>query len=85
LRSVGLVVDQLALLGEERKAIKPAGAGPTNVAQWRVSIPEIERRTNLDLGEAVRQADTIKEEQQPVVGEAKLMIRSFSDLLPASA
>lgn len=83
LRSVGMVVDQLALLGEERRGLKQAGPGPTNVAQWRVAIKEIERRTGLDFGDAVRGADTIALEQQPQVGEAKVMVRAMTDLLPA--
>jgi endonuclease G len=55
------------------------------VKQWRVSLKEIEERTSLDFGNTVRDADTIKEEQQPVVGEAKVIVKSFDDLLPRAA
>lgn len=82
-RSVGLVVDQLELLSEQRVGgIKPKPVDFVSVKQWRVSIKEIEDRTSLDFGNTVRDADTIKEEQQPVVGEAKVIVKSFSDLLP---
>src|SRR5262245_12111794 len=86
LRSVGLVVDQLDLLSEQRAGgIKPKPVDFVNVKQWRVSIKEIEERTSLDFGDTVRAADTIKEEKQPVVGEAKVLVKSFSDLLPGGA
>ena len=86
MRSVGLVVDQLALLSEQRAGgIKPKPVDFVNVSQWRVGIKEIEERASLDFGEATRNADTIKEEKQPVVGEAKIMVKSLSDLLPATA
>jgi endonuclease G len=86
LRSVGLVVDQLALLSEERKGgIKPKPVEFVNVSQWRVGIAAIEERTGLDFGSAIRQADTIKDDAQPHVGEALILIRSFADLLPKLA
>ena len=85
-RSVGLVVDQLDLLSEQRTGgIKPRPVDFVNVKQWRVGIKEIESRASLDFGDLVRDSDTIREEQQPVVGEAKVIIKSFSDLLPAAA
>ncbi|PDT64517.1 DNA/RNA endonuclease [Bradyrhizobium ottawaense] len=87
-KSVGLVVDQLQLLSEQREhGIKPpAGPAFVNVSQWRVAIPEIERRTGLDFGTAIRDADTIESKNQPVVGEAKtaVLIQKESDLLPAA-
>jgi endonuclease G len=85
-KSVGLVVDQLALLSEQRKGgTKPGPAAFVNVSQWRVAITDIEQRTGLDFGSTIRDADTIETKQQPVVGEAKVgvLIRQDSDLLPA--
>lgn len=81
-RSVGLVVDQLKLLGEERRGVKQSGVGPVDVGQWRVAIPEIEKRTGLDFGTAIRKADTIAQAGQPTVGEARVLVRSEYDLLP---
>lgn len=81
-RSVGLVVDQLKLLGEERRGLKQAGDAPSDVSEWRVAIKEIEKRTGLDFGNAVRDADTIKEAGQPTVGEARVLMRAADDLLP---
>ncbi|MGY3404142.1 DNA/RNA endonuclease G (NUC1) [Bradyrhizobium sp. GM5.1] len=87
-KSVGLVVDQLQLLSEQREhGIKPPGQPAlVNVSQWRVAIPEIERRTGLDFGNAIRDADTIESKNQPVVGEAKtaVFIQKESDLLPSA-
>lgn len=83
LKSVGLVVDQLALLSEERKSLgKPKPAKFVNVAQWRVGIKAIEQRTGLDFGAVIKQADTIADEDQPQVGEAQILIKSLADLLP---
>lgn len=81
-RSVGLVVDQLKLLGEERRGLKQAGSGPTDVSEWRVAVGQIERRTCLDFGDLVRKADTSADPDQPVVGENGRLVRSFDDLLP---
>jgi endonuclease G, mitochondrial len=82
-RSVGLVVDQLELLSEQRKGgIKPKPAAFVNVNQWRLGIKAIETRTSLNFGDVVRDADTIKEEKQPTVGEAIVIIKSMDDLLP---
>ena len=83
LKSVGLVVDQRALLSEERKGgIKPKPVTSVDVSQWRVGIQTIEARTGLDFSAAVRTADTINDEAQPHVGEAQILIRSREDLLP---
>ena len=83
LKSVGLVVDQLALLSETRKSLgQPKDLPSVNVTHWRVSIATIEQRTGLSFGKAVNDADTIKSSAQPVVGEAIIVIKSFEDLLP---
>jgi endonuclease G len=86
LKSVGLVVDQSALLDEQRGGGlgKPRDLPSVNVSQWRVSIPSIEARTGLDFGEAVRGADTIEQKDQPNVGEAlrAVLITTEDGLLP---
>jgi endonuclease G, mitochondrial len=84
-KSVGLVVDQLQLLSEQRHGgVAPGPPAFVNVSQWRVAIPDIEKRTGLDFGDEIRDADTIESKNQPVVGEAKVAIpiQSMSDLLP---
>ncbi len=83
LKSVGLIVDQLALLSESRAALMPpAQLASVNVSNWRVSIKTIEAKTGLDFGAAVRGADTIKATGQPAVGAEKaVLMRSLSDLL----
>ena len=82
-KSVGIVVDQLALLSEERKSLgTPRPAANVNVSQWRVPISTIEERTSLDFGDVVRNADTIQDEKQPRVGEAQILLTSLDDLLP---
>jgi endonuclease G len=86
MKSVGLVVDQSALLHETRRSLgAPHDLPAVNVSQWRVSIASIEQRTGLSFGDVVKAADTIKSETQPAVGEAILAVRSFADLLPQSA
>jgi endonuclease G, mitochondrial len=81
---VGLVVDQLALLDEKRAAVARPGNAAADVKQWRVAIPDIEKRTGLDFGDLVRNADTIREPGQPTVGEAQILIGSIEGILPAS-
>jgi len=82
LKSVGLVVDQLPLLSETRKNLGPPKDLPSvNVSQWRVAIPNIEKRSRLDFGQALRDADTIGAGQPLVGGEAAKLIRSFNDIL----
>jgi endonuclease G len=83
LKAVGLIVDQLSLLDEKRVSLGPPHDVPfVDVSQWRVAIPQIETRTKLDFGEAVRNADTINAGDQPLVGgEAARPIRAFRDLL----
>lgn len=83
LKAVGLIVDQLPLLWETRVSLGPPHDVPSaNVSQWRVAIKQIENRTGLDFGEAIRNADTISTSDQPLVGgEAARPIRSFADIL----
>jgi len=82
-KSVGLVVDQRSLLSETRRNLgQPQAVSAVDVSHWRLSITSIERRTGLDFGATVRDADTISHEGQPQVGEAQIMVKSFSDLLP---
>jgi endonuclease G, mitochondrial len=85
LKAVGMVVDQLALLSEERKSLgTPQPSSSVNVSHWRVAISQIEKRTGLDFGKAVRKADTIATANQPVVGEEALSlipINSLSDIV----
>ena len=84
-KSVGLVVDQLALLSEQRKALgQPKTLPSVDVSQWRVGISTIESRTGLDFGDVVRNADTIKEDTQATPGEAIIKVASLQDLLPKS-
>lgn len=81
LKAVGLVADQLALLDEKRVGLSPGNdKAPVNVNQWRVAIKDIEKRTGLDFGDAVRGADTIAASGQPTVGEAQVLIAGFEDI-----
>lgn len=83
LRSVALMVDQLALLGESRVNLgQPTEGPPPDVQQWRVPVTKAEDATGLDFGSDVRTADTFKEGPQPTAGEARVLIRSFETLLP---
>ena len=83
LKAVGMIVDQLALMSETRKALKPpAQLAGVDVSQWRVAIPVIEQRTGLDFGDVVRGADTIASSTQPNVGaERAVLMRDMADLL----
>jgi endonuclease G, mitochondrial len=82
LKSVGLIVDQVALLDEERRSLgQPQAVPSVNVSQWRVGIKTIEQRTKLDFGDTIRNADTIGTTAQPTVGEALIQVTSFEDLL----
>ena len=83
LKAVGLVVDQLALLDEQRASLgKPTDLSSVDVAHWRVAISKIEKRTGLSFGDTVRAADTITSTAQPTVGaEAIIRVKSFEDLL----
>lgn len=83
MKSVGLIVDQSALLSETRRNLgQPQALPAVDVSQWRVPIASIERRTGLSFGNVVTGADTIRSEAQPAVGEAILAVKSFQDLLP---
>jgi endonuclease G len=83
LKAVGLVVDQSALLSEQRVNLGPPRTVPSvNVRQWRVRIADIERRTGLSFGEDVRAADTIAAPDQPLVGgERAILLTSLEDIL----
>ncbi len=83
LKAVGIVVDQLSLLSETRKYLgQPENLPSVNVNHWRVAIPVIEKRTGIDFGDIIRQADTISSASQPPVGsEGARPILSFKDIL----
>ena len=82
-KAVGLIVDQLTLLDEERVNLgPPKKARSVNVKQWRVAISQIEKRTRLTFPELVKAADTIGGVAQPVVGaEAAIPLTSLEELL----
>jgi endonuclease G len=81
-KSVGLIVDQIALLDEQRRGLKrPTDETPINVSQWRVPIATIEQRTGLDFGKTIRDADTINASNQPKVGERMVRLASLEALL----
>jgi endonuclease G len=84
LKAVGLVVDQGALLDEARVNLGPPRSPSfVNVNQWRVAIKAIEKRTGIDFGQAVRDADTIGQAQQPGAGAEALqgtLIKSLQDI-----
>lgn len=84
IKAVGLVVDQLPLLSEQRKSLGTPRALPSiNVNQWRVALQEIGKRTGLQFSDTLLQADTIANQNQPAVGaeaETVLPIRSFADI-----
>jgi endonuclease G, mitochondrial len=79
------VVDQLALLSEPRKSFgAPKPSSSVDVSHWRVPIAQIEKRTGLDFGKAIRKADTIASTNQPVVGKEALTlmpIQSLTDIV----
>jgi endonuclease G, mitochondrial len=83
LKSVGIIVSQLELMNETRKALKPpAQLASIDVSQWRVPIATIEQRTGLDFGKTVREADTIAAGGQPVVGaERGMLMKDWKDLM----
>lgn len=88
LKSVGLIVDQSALLDESRvKFGPPHDVARVNIQQFRVAVNEIERDTGLDFGNDIRDADTFELKAQPQVGEAQaaILLRSQTDVLPAAA
>jgi endonuclease G, mitochondrial len=80
-KAVGLVVDQLKLLSEARQSMgAPQSLPAVDVNHWRVPIEKIETLTNLDFGNAVRAADTIKVAGQPNVGEAGVLVKDFRSI-----
>ncbi|MGY4829111.1 DNA/RNA non-specific endonuclease [Sphaerotilaceae bacterium SBD11-9] len=69
LKAVGIVVDQGALLDEPRVSLgQPRDLPRVNVKQWLVTIASIEKRTGLDFGQSVRDADTYKPGAQAAIG-----------------
>jgi len=73
------------LLDEPRRLLgQPQAVASVNVNHWRVSIAAIETRAGLDFGPTVRDADTIDQAQQPVVGREALqgrLITRMEDLI----
>ncbi len=84
LKSVGLVVDQLALLGEERTGLaRPQEIEFVDVQTWRVPIADIGTRTGLKFDTNIVAADTIALKGQPQPGaeaERRVLIRSLQDI-----
>ncbi|MBP0599879.1 hypothetical protein J8I26_17340 [Herbaspirillum sp. LeCh32-8] len=58
----------------------PQALASVNVNHWRVDIAAIEKITGLDFGAKVRGADTIKDGDQPQVGEARILVSSFAQI-----
>jgi endonuclease G len=80
-KAVGLVVDQSKLLSEPRHGIgAPQDLKTVDVNHWRESIASIEKKTLLDFGPVVRDADTISHPDQPAVGEARQLITRLEDI-----
>ncbi|WP_432240902.1 DNA/RNA non-specific endonuclease [Herbaspirillum robiniae] len=81
LKAVGLLADQSKLLSEARHSLgAPQDLPSVDVNHWRVGIADIERMTGLDFGAKVRGADTIKDGDQPRVGEARLLVSAFDQI-----
>lgn len=84
LKSVGMVADQLQLLGEERgKGVaRPIEGQQIDVAQWRVHVQDIGERTGLSFDAAVVAADTIGQPQPKPGAEAAqgMRVRSLRDV-----
>lgn len=85
LKSVGLVVDQLPLLTEERRSLgQPQDAPFFDVSTWRVPVADIGTRTGLKFDADLVAADTIALPGQPQPGaEAarRVLIRSLRDIV----
>lgn len=82
LKSVGLVVDQVQLLGETRSNLgQPHDVASVQVNQWRVAIADITRRTGLSFDQKVVDADTHPLKNQPKVGEAAVRLTSLEGIL----
>jgi endonuclease G, mitochondrial len=84
LKAVGMVADQLALLGEERGAglAPPQEVERVDVSQWRVHVQGIGQRTGLKFAAAIVAADTLGQPQPQPGAEAAqgLRIRSLKDI-----
>ena len=84
LKSVGLVVDQLALLTEERSSLgQPQDRPFFDVSTWRVPVADIGTRTGLKFDADVVAADTIGVSTQPQPGaEAarRVLIHRLQDI-----
>jgi endonuclease G, mitochondrial len=85
LKSVGMVADQLQLLGEQRgKGIaRPVEGQQIDVSQWRVHVQDIGQRTGLQFDAAVVAADTIGQPQPRPGAEAAqgIRVRSLRDIV----
>jgi endonuclease G, mitochondrial len=85
LKSVGLVVDQLPLLTEERRSLgQPQDTPFFDVSTWRVPVADIGTRTGLKFDADVVAADTIGLKAQPQPGaEAarRVLIRSLQEIM----
>jgi endonuclease G, mitochondrial len=85
LKSVGLVVDQLPLLTEERRSLgQPQDTPFFDVSTWRVPVADIGIRAGLKFDADVVAADTIGLKAQPQPGaEAarRVLIRSLKDIV----
>ncbi len=84
LKSVGLVVDQLALLSEERTGLaRPQEVPFIDVSVWRVPVQDIGARCGLKFDADIVAADTIALPGQPQPGaEAgrRVRVRSLQDI-----
>lgn len=84
LKSVGLVVDQLQLLSEERVGLQqPQEVSHVDVSVWRVPVQDIGTRCELLFDPSLVAADTIGQQVAPQPGaEAarRIRVRGFSDI-----
>lgn len=84
LKSVGLVVDQLALLAEERSGLpRPQDVPFVDVSVWRVPVQDIGARCGLEFDADIVAADTIALPGQPQPGaEAgrRVRVRSLQNI-----
>lgn len=85
LRSVGLVVDRLPLLNEERRSLgQPQDTPFFDVSTWRVAVADIGTRTGLKFDADVVAADTMGQAVQPRPGSEaarRVLIRSLQDIV----
>lgn len=83
LKAVGMVVDQLPLLSEQRVNMgQPKEVSHVDVSQWRMHIQDIGARTGLVFNDTLIQADTIGQPQAQPGAEAAAgtRITSFADI-----